>query len=196
MPTDFRTRLKRGERLLGTMVTLACPATAEILADIGFDWLFVDGEHGPLETGDMRTLHMPDVSSMAIVVDGPENYRRVTHELIREGVDIVKLVISGDTFVPHAPSHATVMSEAEVAAAAEVVHAHGKRMSAHARSAGAVKLAVKYGVRMVYHANFADEEALDMLQTGFMRVQLSKFKTGSPPRAISNGRPRRSCTIK
>ena len=114
--------------------------------------------------GDMRTLHMPDVSSMAIVVDGPENYRCVTRELIREGVDIVKLVISGDTFVPHAPSHATVMSEAEVAAAAEVVHAHGKRMSAHARSAGAVKLAVKYGIRMVYHANFADAEALDMLE--------------------------------
>lgn len=115
--------------------------------------------------GDMRTLHMPDVSSMAIVVDGPENYRRVTRELIREGVDIVKLVISGDTFVPHAPSHATVMSEAEVAAAADVVHAHGKRMSAHARSAGAVKLAVKYGIKMVYHANFADEEAFDLLES-------------------------------
>lgn len=113
--------------------------------------------------GDMRTLHMPHMSSMAIVVDGPESYRRVTRELIREGVDIVKLVISGDTFVPHAPSHATVMSEAEVAAAAEVAHAHGKRMSCHARSAGAVKLAVKYGIKVIYHANFADEEAIDML---------------------------------
>ncbi|MCA9098144.1 MAG: amidohydrolase family protein, partial [Planctomycetaceae bacterium] len=115
--------------------------------------------------GDMRKEHMPHVSSMAIVVDGPENYRRVTRELIREGVDIVKLVISGDTFVPHAPSDSTVMSEAEVAAAAEVVHAHGKRMSAHARSAGAVKLAVKYGIKMVYHANFTDEEALDLLES-------------------------------
>jgi len=115
--------------------------------------------------GDMRKEHMPDFSSMAIVVDGPENYRRVTRELIREGVDIVKLVISGDTFVPHSPSDSTVMSEAEVAAAAEVVHAHGKRMSAHARSAGAVKLAVKYGIKMVYHANFTDEEALDLLES-------------------------------
>ncbi|MCA9103176.1 MAG: amidohydrolase family protein, partial [Planctomycetales bacterium] len=114
--------------------------------------------------GDMRTLHNPHVSSMAIIVDGPENFRRVTRELIREGVDIIKLVISGDTFVPHAPSHATVMSEAEVAAAAEVVHAHGRRLSAHARSAGAVKLCVKYGVKVIYHANFLDEEALDMLE--------------------------------
>ncbi|MEZ6049422.1 MAG: amidohydrolase family protein [Planctomycetaceae bacterium] len=122
-------------------------------------WLTVTGG-----LGDMRTLHMPDVSSMAIMVDGPENFRRVTRELIREGVDIVKLVISGDTFVPHAPSESTVMSEAEVAAAAEVVHAHGKRMSAHARSADSVKLAVRYGIKVIYHANFVDEEALDLLE--------------------------------
>ena len=112
----------------------------------------------------MRTLHMPHVESMAIVGDGPEHYRRVSRELIREGVDIIKLVISGDTFVPHAPSNSTVMSEVEVAAAAEVVHAHGKRMSAHARSAESVKLAVRYGIKIVYHANFADEEAIDMLE--------------------------------
>ncbi len=114
--------------------------------------------------GDMRTLHMPYMSSMAITLDGPENFRRVTRELIREGVDIIKLVISGDTFVPHAPSHSTVMSEAEVAAAAEVVHAHGKRMSAHCRSADSVKLAVRHGVKVIYHANFADEEAIDLLE--------------------------------
>lgn len=122
-------------------------------------WLTVTGG-----LGDMRTQHMPHMSSMAITLDGPEEFRRITRELIREGVDVVKLVISGDTFVPHASSHSTVMSEAEVAAAAEVVHAHGKRMSAHARSAGAVKLAVKHGIKVIYHANFADIEAIDLLE--------------------------------
>ena len=122
-------------------------------------WLTVTGG-----LGDMRTLHMPHMSSMAITVDGPENFRRVTRELIREGVDIIKLVISGDTFVPHAPSHSTVMSEAEIAATAEVVRAHGKRMSCHARSAESVKLAVRHGIKVIYHANFADEEAIDLLE--------------------------------
>jgi imidazolonepropionase-like amidohydrolase len=122
-------------------------------------WLTVTGG-----LGDMRTLHMPQMSSMAITCDGPENFRRLTRELIREGVDIIKLVISGDTFVPHAPSHTTVMSEAEIAAVAEVVRAHGKRMSAHARSADSVKLAVRHGVKVIYHANFADEEAIDLLE--------------------------------
>ena len=122
-------------------------------------WLTVTGG-----LGDMRTQHMPQMSSMAITLDGPEEFRRMTRELIREGVDIIKLVISGDTFVPHAPSHSTVMSESEIAAAAEVVHAHGKRMSAHCRSADSVKLAVKHGVKVIYHANFADEEAIDLLE--------------------------------
>jgi len=122
-------------------------------------WLTVTGG-----LGDMRKLHMPHVESMAIVADGPEEYRRLTREMIREGVDIIKLVVSGDSFVPHAGSETTIMSEAEVAAAAEVVHAHGKRMSAHARSAESVKRCVRYGVKVIYHANFADEEAMDMLE--------------------------------
>jgi len=50
MSHNFRTRLQNGERLCGTMVTLPTPAIAEILAAAGFDWLFVDGEHGPLDT--------------------------------------------------------------------------------------------------------------------------------------------------
>ena len=40
---------------------------------------------------DMRTLHMPKVDSMALMADGPEEYRRLTREMIREGVAIIKL---------------------------------------------------------------------------------------------------------
>ena len=49
----FRSRLCAGEKLLGTMVTLASPSVAELLAGLGFDWLFVDGEHGPLDPPDL-----------------------------------------------------------------------------------------------------------------------------------------------
>lgn len=56
MTNNFRSRLANGDKLLGTMVTLSTPATAEILAEVGFDWLFVDGEHGPLETADVLSI--------------------------------------------------------------------------------------------------------------------------------------------
>jgi 2-keto-3-deoxy-L-rhamnonate aldolase RhmA len=45
MTHQFRKRLTDGELLVGTMVTLNCPEVAEILASLGFDWLFVDAEH-------------------------------------------------------------------------------------------------------------------------------------------------------
>jgi 2-keto-3-deoxy-L-rhamnonate aldolase RhmA len=56
MAHEFRARLRRGDKLLGTMVTLASAASAEVLAAAGFDWLFIDAEHGPLETRDLNEI--------------------------------------------------------------------------------------------------------------------------------------------
>lgn len=53
---SLRSRLQAGDTLLGTMVTLPNAAVAEILADVGFDWLFVDGEHGPLTIHDIEGI--------------------------------------------------------------------------------------------------------------------------------------------
>jgi 2-dehydro-3-deoxyglucarate aldolase len=72
MGHDFRARLKRGDRLLGTMVTLPSAATAEIIAGLGFDWLFVDGEHGPLETADLAAILQVAGQRTACIVRVPE----------------------------------------------------------------------------------------------------------------------------
>ncbi len=47
MDRSFSERLRVGERLLGIVVTLPSPETAELLSLCGFDWLFIDLEHGP-----------------------------------------------------------------------------------------------------------------------------------------------------
>lgn len=56
MSVAFKSRLKKRERLFGTIVSMPEPAAAEILAGLGFDWLFIDGEHGALETGEMSAI--------------------------------------------------------------------------------------------------------------------------------------------
>ena len=53
---DFRVRLRGGEFLLGTWLTLPDPVVAEILSGAGFDFLVADGEHGPLATDDLVRL--------------------------------------------------------------------------------------------------------------------------------------------
>jgi 2-keto-3-deoxy-L-rhamnonate aldolase RhmA len=72
MSLDFRARLKRGEPLLGTMVTLASAASAEVLASIGFDWLFIDGEHGPLETRKLNEILQAVSHKTACIVRVPQ----------------------------------------------------------------------------------------------------------------------------
>lgn len=68
---DFRSRLRGGRMLLGTMLTLPSPAVAEILAEAGFDWIFVDAEHGPLETADVAAVLQAVGHATACVVRVP-----------------------------------------------------------------------------------------------------------------------------
>jgi 2-dehydro-3-deoxyglucarate aldolase len=72
MGHEFRARLKRREQLLGTMVTLASAASAEVLAGLGFDWLFIDGEHGPLETRELNEILQAVSGKTACIVRVPE----------------------------------------------------------------------------------------------------------------------------
>jgi len=52
----FRKKLAEGKLCPGIWISLACPMSAEIIADAGFDFILVDGEHNPFN---METLfHM------------------------------------------------------------------------------------------------------------------------------------------
>jgi 2-keto-3-deoxy-L-rhamnonate aldolase RhmA len=56
MPASFRARLRSGERLIAPLLTLNSPPVVELMADVGFDWLFVDAEHSPLDTAQMQAM--------------------------------------------------------------------------------------------------------------------------------------------
>ncbi len=56
MKSGFRKRVASGGQLIGTIVTLEAPSVAERLAEAGFDWLFLDGEHAPLDAARMQAI--------------------------------------------------------------------------------------------------------------------------------------------
>ncbi len=114
--------------------------------------------------GDAAPSHIPHEGlNLGIVVSGPEEVRRVVRTLIKYGVDSIKLNLSGEE-ITGMKAEETPMAEEEVAMAVKEAKCRNKVVAAHARSAGSVKQCVRHGIQNIYHASFADEEALDMLE--------------------------------
>ena len=111
--------------------------------------------------GDQRKLHS-DRDPVVLLVDGPDEMRRVARVMVREGVDSIKVNVSGD---PGLRTGADMLAytEAEVAAVADVAIDHGLNLTCHARGRESVKLAAKLGFTAIFHCDFADAEALDAL---------------------------------
>jgi imidazolonepropionase-like amidohydrolase len=119
--------------------------------------------------GDERKQHM-HAESFGMIADGVDEIRKAVRICCREGVDNVKFNVSGDEFVGNARAEVVSMSEDELAAGVKVAHDWGKQVACHSRAAESVKRAVRTGVDCIYHCDFADEEALDMLEAAKDRV--------------------------
>jgi imidazolonepropionase-like amidohydrolase len=119
--------------------------------------------------GDERRMHIYR-ESIALVVDGVDEMTRTCRSLLREGVDTLKLNISGNQTIPGSRPQQTVMREEEVGIASRTAHAHGKRIAAHVRASASIKAALRQGIDILYHCEYADEECLDLLEAARDRV--------------------------
>ena len=119
--------------------------------------------------GDERRMHIHR-ESIAMIVDGCDEMVRTCRTLIREGVDTIKLNISGNQTVANSRSDQNIMNENEIRTATQTAHAHGKRVAAHVRAAISIKLALKHEVDILYHCEYADEECLDLLEAARDRI--------------------------
>src|SRR6202161_3558351 len=114
--------------------------------------------------GDSAPSHIPHPGlNLGLVVSGPEEVRRTVRTLIKYGVDSIKLNLSGEELTGMRAEE-TPMSDEEVARAVSEAKARGKTLAAHARSSGSLVQCVRHGIQNIYHASFANEEALDMLE--------------------------------
>ncbi|MDE8653282.1 metal-dependent hydrolase family protein [Novosphingobium album (ex Liu et al. 2023)] len=119
--------------------------------------------------GDESREHNPRVGP-ATIVDGAEEMRRAVRLHCREGIDNIKLDVSGDPFYPSTPGHTTPMTFEEVRVAAETAHAYGRRINAHTRSIDGSKHCVRAGVDGLFHCEYVDEELLDLMEAARDRI--------------------------
>ena len=83
MNSSFRQRLKGHATLVGTIVSLASPEVAEVLSAAGFDWLFVDAEHSPLDA-----LAIQRILQGAGATSGLVRLARADEVLIKKALDV------------------------------------------------------------------------------------------------------------
>lgn len=119
--------------------------------------------------GDESRQHSPRIGPSTIV-DGVDEMRRAVRLHCREGVDNVKLDVSGDPFYPSTPGHTTPMAFEEIRVAAETAHAFGRKINAHTRSIEGSKHCIRAGVDALFHTEYADEELLDMMEEARERI--------------------------
>jgi len=114
--------------------------------------------------GDTTQPHLPQPEfAFGAIVSGPHEMRRCVRMFAKYGVDTLKINLSGES-ITGMSSEASQFTEEEITVCVQEAKAWGKRVAAHARSTWSIKQCVKQGIEVIYHASFADEEALDLLE--------------------------------
>lgn len=119
--------------------------------------------------GDESKEHNPRIGPSTIV-DGVEEMRKAVRLHCREGVDNIKLDVSGDPFYPNTPGHTTPMTFEEIKVAADTAHAYGRKINAHTRSIEGSKHCIRAGVDGLFHCEYSDEELLDLMEAAKDRI--------------------------
>jgi 4-hydroxy-2-oxoheptanedioate aldolase len=56
MKNELKKRLKAGEQVYGTWITVESPIASEMMSSMGFDYFVIDTEHAPLDMLTAQTL--------------------------------------------------------------------------------------------------------------------------------------------
>lgn len=104
------------------------------------------------------------------IADGPWALRQAVRQQRRDHVDVVKIFIDGEAINTTNPPGELSFCDEEVEAVVDEAHRRRMRVACHARSAAAVKQAVRAGVDFIGHANYLDDQAVDMLAAQNERI--------------------------
>jgi imidazolonepropionase-like amidohydrolase len=96
---------------------------------------------------------------MSVVADGKEGVRRAVREQLRQGVDQIKVFLSGGVISPADPLTSAQYSDEELETIVAEAAAFGTYVAAHAYTAQSITRAARAGVRTVEHGNLIDAGA-------------------------------------
>src|SRR3984957_799467 len=162
-----------GHRLVSALtesgiVGLRCAGTHSFM-DVAWKRAFDSGQHlGPrlFACGHFLTTtggHFL-TSGHALEVDGPYGWIKAIREQIKNGVDHIKLNLSGGIMGPAWDLHTqSFLLDDEMRAAFEICRMRGFKVMAHATNPEAVKHAVRLGAHSIEHGYIMDDECIELL---------------------------------
>jgi imidazolonepropionase-like amidohydrolase len=102
-------------------------------------------------------------SGHALEVDGPYGFVKAIREQIKNGVDHIKLNLSGGILGPAWDLHRhSFLLQDELRAAFEICHLREFKVMAHATNPEAVKNAIRLGAHSVEHGYILDDECIEL----------------------------------
>ena len=117
-------------------------------------------------TGDSVDLHPTwwklGLEGLARICDGPDEFRRAVREEVKQGVDIVKLYVTGGHGLP-LDYDVMSMTEEEIAAAVETAHERGVKIRGHIINKRGILTAARAGIDVVDHGDALDDECIECL---------------------------------
>ena len=163
-----------GHRLMealteGGVVGVRCAGAAHFM-DVAWKRAFDSGQYvGPrvFAAGHFLTTtggHFL-TSGHALECDGPYGFVRAIREQIKNGVDHIKLNLTGGIMGPSWDRHwQSFLLDDELEAAFAICRTRGFRVMAHAASPEAVKQAVRLGAHSVEHGYMMDADCIERLR--------------------------------
>lgn len=96
--------------------------------------------------------------------DGEDECRKSARLLLRNGVEVVKIMATGGVMTPGVEPGSPQLTEGEIRAAVEEAHKAGRKTATHAQGTEGIKNAVRAGIDTVEHGIFLDDELLTMMK--------------------------------
>lgn len=122
---------------------------------------------GPGGLADFQPSHIfenrPYQHGLGVQVVGPDQARAAIRRQLKDGVEWIKVGVSGTGFNPLCPAERNGLSEIEFAAVMSEAKYQGVPVAAHAESAASVRAAAFYGAQTIEHGIYIDDESLELM---------------------------------
>lgn len=127
---------------------------------------------------------------MGIEVDGVDQARRATRQMIKAGAGVIKVMATAGMMTAGQRAGAPQLTVEEMSACVDEAHKAGKRVAAHVESRDGAANAIAAGVDSIEHGHGLNQELLErMMQNGIVLVPTIACDRAITRRGLAAGIP-------